>query len=152
MMAVRLFGYACLGIISGAILATAGVLAWFIADRGLPVEVKETTVLTPVVRPGGKLVIRQRLDYLRNCSAYVDRALFDAHTHRVILPAVRYERPPQGLGERTITFTVTVPEEFGPGVGEYHAAPEYHCNPVQRHYWPITRAQNVVRFRIERKP
>ena len=58
MMAVRLFGYACLGIISGAILATAGVLAWFIADRGLPVEVPETTVLTPMVKPGGRLCIR----------------------------------------------------------------------------------------------
>ena len=96
-MGLRLFGYACLGIISAAILATAGTLAWFIADRGLPVEVSETTVLTPVVKPGGKLVIRQRLIYIRNCSAYVDRALFDAHTHRAILPPVRYERPPQGL-------------------------------------------------------
>ncbi|WHQ70045.1 hypothetical protein [Methylorubrum extorquens] len=152
MTGLRLFGYACLGIISAAILATAGALAWFIADRGLPVEVSETTVLTPVVKPGGKLVIRQRLVYMRNCSAYVDRALFDAHTHRAILPPVRYERPPQGLGQRTITFSVTVPEEFEPGEGQYHAAPEYACNPLQRHYWPITRAQNVVRFQIERKP
>ncbi|MCG5249657.1 hypothetical protein [Methylorubrum extorquens] len=64
------------------------------AIRGLPVDVKETTVLTPILRSGGKLVIRQCLDYLRNCSAYVDRALFDSYTHRVILPTVRYERPP----------------------------------------------------------
>lgn len=34
MTGLRLFGYACLSIITGAILATAGVLAWFIADRG----------------------------------------------------------------------------------------------------------------------
>ncbi|ACK84646.1 hypothetical protein [Methylorubrum extorquens] len=151
MTGLWLFGYACLTIITGAILATAGVLAWFIADRGLPVDVKETTVLTPVVRPGSKLVIRQRLGCLRNCSAYIDRALFDAQMHRVILPAVRYERPPQGLGPRTITFTVTVREEFGPGAGEYRAALEYHFNPLQRHYWSITRAQNVVRFQIERR-
>ncbi|CAO4166175.1 hypothetical protein [Methylorubrum aminovorans] len=148
MIAVRFFGYACLGIISAAILSTAGILAWFIADRGLPVEVPETTVLTPTVKPGGRLCIRQRVNYLRDCRGNVDRAMFDAHTHRVILPSVKYERPPQGLGQRVITTCFTVPDEFEPGPGEYHAAPEYACNPLQRYYWPITRAQNVVRFEI----
>ncbi|CAO4136732.1 hypothetical protein [Methylorubrum extorquens] len=103
MIGLRLFGYVCLGIISAAILASAGVLAWFIADRGLPVEVPETTVLTPTVRLGGRLCIRQKVNYLRDCRGNVDRALFDAHTHRVILPPVKYERPPQGLGSRVIT-------------------------------------------------
>ncbi|QDI79217.1 hypothetical protein E8E01_01635 [Methylorubrum populi] len=148
MTGLRLFGYACLTIITSAILAIAGVLAWFIADRALPVKVPETIVLTPIVKPGGRLCIRQKVEYLRDCRGNVDRALFDAHTHRVILSPVKYERPPQGLGLRIITTCFVVPDEFEPGDGEYHAAPEYACNPLQRHYWPITRAQNVVRFQI----
>ncbi|KQO89154.1 hypothetical protein ASF36_23605 [Methylobacterium sp. Leaf90] len=152
MTGLRLFGYTCLGIISAAILATAGTLAWFIADCGVPVVVLETTVLTPTVKPGGRLCIRQKVNYLRDCHGNVDRAVCDAHTHRVILPPVKYERPPQGLGPRVITTCFTLPDEFEPGEGQYHAAPEYACNPLQRHYWPITRAQNVVKFQIERKP
>lgn len=66
-MAVRIFGYVCLGIISAVILAAAGIFAWLIADRGLPPEVPETTVLTPTVKPCGRICIRQKVNYLRDC-------------------------------------------------------------------------------------
>ncbi|MCP1548669.1 MULTISPECIES: hypothetical protein [Methylorubrum] len=45
-----------------------------------------------------------------------------------------------------------MPEEFEPGGGEHYAAPKYACNPLQRYYRPITRAQNVVKVQIELKP
>lgn len=147
-MGLRIFGYVCLTIISGAILSAAGVLAWFIADRKVPVELVRSEVLTPSVSPGGKLVIRQTLRYLRDCKAHIDRALYDDHTHRVFLPDIDYERPPQGLGEFTVTFEIDVPDWFEAGDGEYRAAPLYACNPVQRHYWPITRDETVIRFKI----
>lgn len=145
---VRFFAYTCLGIISGFFILVTLTLAWFIADRKMPVELIGQEVLTPEVRPGGKLVIRQHVRYVRNCHALVDRALFDSFTHRSILPAVVYERPPQGLGDRTITFIINVPEEFEPGPGEYRTTPAYSCNPLQRYYWPITRESNVVPFTI----
>ena len=31
---------------------------------------------------------------------------------------------------------------------ERRAAPLYACNPLQRHYWPITRDATVIRFQI----
>lgn len=147
-MMVRIIGLTCLSLVSASILFTAGLLAWFAADRAIPVEVLSSEVLTPRVRPGDKLVIRQRVRYLRNCSAHVDRLLNDSHTHREFLRDIDYEYPPLGLGTRTITFEEDVPANFGPGLGEYRAAPSYACNPLQKYYWPISRAETVLQFDI----
>jgi len=38
-MKLRHFGFMCLAVICAAILTVAGVLAWFAADRAMPVEV-----------------------------------------------------------------------------------------------------------------
>lgn len=147
-MMLRILGLTCLSLVSASILSTAGTLAWFAADRSVPVEVLSSEVLTPRVRPGDKLVIRQRVRYIRNCSAHVDRLLNDSHTHREFLRDIDYEYPPLGLGTRTITFEEEVPANFGPGPGEYRAAPSYACNPLQKYYWPISRPETVLRFDI----
>lgn len=147
-MMVRVLGLTCLGLVSASILGAAGTLAWFAADRSVPVEVLSSEVLTPRVRPGDKLVIRQRLRYIRNCSAHVDRVLYDSHTRREFLRDVDYEYPPLGLGTRTVTFEEDVPTNFGPGPAEYRALPAYHCNPLQKYYWPITRPETVLRFEV----
>ncbi|WP_345819949.1 hypothetical protein ABC766_27345 [Methylobacterium fujisawaense] len=147
-MMVRVLGLTCLSLVSASILSAAGMLAWFAADRAIPVEVLSSEVLTPRVRPGDKLVVRQRVRYLRNCSAHVDRLLLDSHTHREFLRDIDYEYPPLGLGIRTITFEEEVPANFGPGLGEYRAAPSYACNPLQKYYWPISRPETVLGFQI----
>jgi hypothetical protein len=147
-MTLRIFGFACLGLICSAIISTAGLLAWFAADRAIPVEVLSSEVLTPRVRPGDKLVIRQRIRYARNCSAHIDRVLYDSHTRREFLRDVDYEYPPLGFGTRTITFEEDVPANFGPGPAEYRALPSYSCNPLQKYYWPITRPETVLGFQI----
>lgn len=143
-----MFGYGSLAIISGAIISTAGTIAWWAGDRRLPVAVISTEVLTPSVKPGGRLSIRQKIDYVRDCAAHVDRSVYDDHTHREFLPDIDYERPPTGLGVRTYTFEIDIPEFFQPGVGTYRAAPVYSCNPLQKFYWPITRPETVIPFTI----
>ncbi|AWN43186.1 hypothetical protein [Methylobacterium durans] len=148
-MSLRIFGYFCLAVISSAILLAAGTLAWFAADRKLPVEIVSTDVLTPVVKPGGKLIVQTRIRYLRECNTHVDRAIYDSHTHRRFLPDIDYERPPQGLGEFTYTSEIDVPDFFGSGPAEFRAVPIYACNPLQRYYWPITRDDIVVPFEVE---
>lgn len=147
-MTLRLFGHVCLTIICAAIVATAGTLAWFAADRTMPVHVLSSEVLTPRVRPGEKLVIRQRVQYVRDCSAHIDRALYDGETHREFLRDVDYDHPPLGIGTRIITFEEDVPGNFMPGSGEYRALPSYACNPLQKFYWPITRAETILTFTI----
>lgn len=147
-MTLRILGGLFLSLLSASILSAAGTLAWFAADRALPVEVLSSEVLTPRVRPGDKLLIRQRVRYIRSCSAHVDRALFDSHTHREFLRDIDYESPPLGLGTRTITFEEDVPMIFQGGPGEYRATPAYHCNPLQKYYWPISRPETVLRFEI----
>jgi hypothetical protein len=147
-MSLRILGFACLGLFCSAILSVAGLLAWFAADRAIPVEVLSSQVLTPRVRPGDKLVIRQRVRYLRNCAAHVDRALYDSDTHREFLRDVDYDQPPLGLGTKTITFEEDVPVNFKGGTGEYRALPSYSCNPLQKYYWPITRPETLLRFEI----
>lgn len=151
-MNLRLFGYACLAVIASAILFCAIVLAWMVSDRKIPVVVHETRVLTPRLRPGEFLLIRQQVEYLRNCRAHVDRVVYDDHTHRDFPPDIDYERPPQGIGRHTITFRIRIPEDFVQGRGYYRATPVYACNFVQRYYWPITREDTVVSFEIIGEP
>lgn len=151
-MIVRIFGYASLGIISSTILTVAGFLCYWLADRHIPVEVSRTEVLTPVVKPGGKLIIRQTVKYLRDCRGHVDRVLYDAHTHRKFLSDVDYERPPRGLGEHVITFVEDVPSYFEAGDASYRAVPVYSCNLVHQYLWPLTRDDTVIRFKVEGSP
>ena len=148
-MIFRWIGYAVLCIISAAILAVAGLLAFFMTDREIPVVVLSTEVLTPTVKPGDKLVIRQRVRYTRDCGGHVDRALYDAVSSRQYLTDVDYERPPRGLGDFWLKFEETVPASFAAGEAQYRATPSYHCNPLQKYYWPITREDTVLKFKIE---
>lgn len=147
-MTLRILGGVCLALICAAIMLLAGTLAWFAADREVPTVVLSSEILTPRVRPGDKLVIRQRLKYVRACAAHVDRVLYDDHTHREFLRDVDYEYPPLGLGTRTVTFEEDVPLNFQTGFGEYRASPSYNCNPLQKYYWPITRPETVMKFEI----
>ncbi|TXN79290.1 hypothetical protein [Methylobacterium sp. WL8] len=157
-MTLRLFGYFTLTLVCGTILTVAGVFAWFAGDRAVPVVVMSSEVLTPRVRPGDKLLIRQRVRFLRDCAVHVDRALYDhaadgrtmeqSDTRREFLKDVDYDHPQLGLGVRTITFEEEVPLNFRPGPAEYRALPSYSCNPLQKFYWPITRPETIIRFEV----
>lgn len=148
-MSLRIIGYLCLTTISGSILFAAAILAWWAADRALPVKVHYSWLLETSVRPGSYLHIRQEVEYVRDCRAHVDRVVYDSHTHRYFPEDIDYERPPQGLGTHIITFKVWVPEDFQPGPAFYRATPAYSCNLLQKYYWPITRADTVIEFDIE---
>lgn len=147
-MSLRLFGYACLSIITGAILSTALLIAWWISDRTLPVKVHYSWLVNTHVTPGSYLEIRQEVEYVRDCRAHVDRVVYDSFTHRDFPADIDYERPPQGLGTHVITFRVWIPDNFVPGPAFYRATPQYACNPLQRYYWPITRPDTVIEFDI----
>lgn len=147
-MSLRFIGYLSLSTISGFILFTAAMLAWWVSDRALPVLVLRTEVMTPLVRPRSFLYVRQDVRYVRDCRAHVDRVVYDSHTNRDFPPDIDYERPPQGVGTHTITFKVWIPDDFRPGPAYYRAAPQYACNPLQRYYWPITRPDTVIEFEI----
>ncbi|WP_246747985.1 hypothetical protein [Methylobacterium sp. SD274] len=151
-MGLRIFGYVCLGLICTAIIIPAGLLCYWLSDRHIPVDVTNTEVLTPVARPGGKLIIRQTIRYTRDCRGHVDRVLYDAHTHRKWLADVDYERPPRGLGEHVITFVEDVPSYFKAGDASYRAVPVYACNLVHHYLWPLTRDETVIRFNVEGSP
>lgn len=145
-----MFGYGCLAVISSAIIGTAGTIAWWAGDRRLPVNILTTEVITPEVKPGGRLTVRQKIEYVRDCPAHVDRTVYDDATHREFLPDIDYERPPTGLGIRTVTFEIDIPPFFVPGMGTYRAQPNYWCNPLQKFWWPISRPETVIPFTIMR--
>ncbi len=158
MMIVRIVGYSALTIISSAILGTGGVLAWFLADRELPSVVLSSEVLTPRVKPGDRVIFRQRIDYKRDCGVHVDRYLYDrsaralppeqADIRREPLRDIDYDHPPLGLGKKTIIFDEEVPITFKPGPAEYRAVPSYWCNVIHKFYWPITRPVTILRFEV----
>lgn len=147
-MMLRLIGFACLTIISSAILFVAGLLAYFLLDREPPVEIIRAEVLTPVVKPGGKLVVRTSIRITRECAAHVDRVVLDSHTHRQWLPEINYERPPQGLGEFVNTTEIDVPDNFESGKATYRAIPNYYCNWLHRYYWPIATDGVIHQFEV----
>lgn len=151
-MIIRVLGYTSLAIISAFILSLSGLLCYWLADRHIPVDVLRTEIVTPVVKPGGKLVVRQTIRYTRDCRGHVDRVLYDAHTHRKWLADVDYERPPRGLGEHVVTFVEDIPSYFEPGPASYRAVPVYSCNLVHQYLWPLTRDETVIRFTVEGEP
>ena len=151
-MSLRVIGYACLGVICAAILIPSALICWWLADRHIPVDVLKTEVVTPVVKPGGKLIIRQTIRYTRDCRGHVDRVMYDSATHRKWLADVDYERPPRGLGEHVVTFVEDVPSYFEPGPASYRAVPVYACNLVHQYLWPLSRDETVIRFRVEGTP
>lgn len=151
-MSLRVFGYLCLSVITGAILLVASLIAYWSADRRLPAEVVSTEVLTPVVKPGGKLMIRQKIRYTRECAAHVDRVLYDDKNHRKFLADVDYARPPRGIGTFEVVFVEDVPSYFEPGPATYRAIPVYSCNLVHQYLWSLTRNETVIPFRVEGTP
>ncbi|NEU14847.1 hypothetical protein G3T14_22555 [Methylobacterium sp. BTF04] len=46
-------------------LGTAAITSYWLADRQILVDVLRTQVLTPVVKPGGKLMVWQIFRYIR---------------------------------------------------------------------------------------
>jgi len=151
-MNLRILGLVTLTMVCGAILVPSALICWWLGDRHIPVDVLRTEVVTRVVKPGGKLVIRQTIRYTRDCRGHVDRVLYDAHTHRKWLADIDYERPPRGLGEHVVTFVEDVPSYFEPGEATYRAVPVYACNLVHQYIWPLTRDETVIRFRVEGQP
>lgn len=151
-MNLRFFGFFALGVICAAILIPSAMICWWAADRHIPVDVLSTEIVTPVVKPGGKLIIRQTIRYTRDCRGHVDRVMYDSATHRKWLADVDYERPPRGLGEHVVTFVEDVPSYFEPGPASYRAVPVYSCNLVHQYLWPLTRDETVIRFKVEGTP
>lgn len=151
-MSLRIFGYACLGVICSTILGSALIACYWLADRRIPVDVLRTEILTPTVKPGGKLIVRQTIRYARECRGHVDRVLYDSRTHRKWLADIDYERPPRGLGEHVVTFVEDIPSYFEAGDASYRAVPVYSCNLVQQYLWPLTRDETVIRFKVEGQP
>jgi hypothetical protein len=148
-MILRVLGTACIGLIGAACLGIAGLLAYWLSDREVPVETVQARVLTPIVEPGGKVQIEQTIRYTRECSAHIDRVLFDNHNHRKFLPGVDYERPPQGLGEFRIISVEDVPSYFDEGEANFRTIPIYHCNLVHRYFWPIAGPGTFLSFQVK---
>lgn len=135
-----------------AMVSGTFVVAIWITDRITPVTVQKTTLATPVVKPGGYIVIDQNIDYERDCAGHIDRWLYDSgqFKNRRQLEDIDYSTPPDGLGNKTLKTRERVPEDFVDGPAYYVASPRYFCNWVHRMFWPIARPSTIVEFQVRR--
>jgi hypothetical protein len=126
----------------------SGVLGLWISDRDPPVtQVREREVLTPIVEPGGKLLVRFHLLRKRTCETYIERFLYDGADVRSVLPDQSFKSPPVNPGPEMYVSRIDIPEDASPGYAKYRWSTTFTCNPVHR-FFPIVSPINELTFQI----
>lgn len=138
----------------GYYLGICGMLGFLVAqglDHTPPIEVLSTTVVTPVVEPGGRLKVRYDLNRLRTCSTDKSWAIIDGQDE------VRWFGPvhipaPGPVGHETNTYETRVPEDAAPGHARLRISLSWSCaNNYLQKVMPITENLPDVPFEIAPK-
>ena len=118
-----------------------------VSDRGSPVTVLSSQVMTPLVAQGGILKVNYRVYRLRSCRALLERVIFDGEGNRIILPDVDFESAgPVGADEYTAPTIVPLAAATGPA--RYRVTITYQCNVIHRLAWPIVDVRPDLNFTI----
>lgn len=112
-----------------------------------PIAILERQLLTPIVKIGGELQIRNVLYISDRCDITVSRQLIDINglVHTVVAQRLPEER----LGERIIYISsVTIPATIPPGKVVYRVSATWSCNVIQD-LLPTTVALSDIEVIIE---
>jgi hypothetical protein len=130
---------ALIGIGCGIALLPGLLIYWF--NESPPISYSYRRVLTPEVPPGGDLRIKVSAEVKKPCIATVTRSIVDA-TGTVYLKEP-ITRP--AFTDYTVEFKI--PLGASPGIAQYRAKIEWHCNIVQD-YFPMIVLQPELEFMI----
>lgn len=139
--------------VAGAVIGiTLGIMAVLpAADRRVPLEVEERTLLTEVVPPGGEVLLRVTVDRERNtCDTSVYPTIYDGIGYEWKLPEDR--RPAFGpAGPDTRLAHYPVPPGAAEGAAKLRIVVTFRCNYM--HYvLPVTLVLPDVPFEIGTPP
>lgn len=134
-----------------AMLVALGWLASMAMDRTPPVRVVSREVVSPVVRPGGELLVRTKRIRDRQCELVRRYVVYDA-------TGKRHEYWPEPadafghLGPDDDVTAIPVPFDAAPGRARSVAIFAWDCNPLQRALgWSITWVAPTLEFEIARR-
>lgn len=139
----RNYGMPIAQVLIATIIAGTGLYLYWINEPAPSVSY-ERRVLTPIVEPGGSLVIKNRVHRTKSCYTKVHRDVVDV-TGRV----ASFERDwaLRPVGWDSIDYEVKIPDDMTPGAAKLKVTVFWYCNPLQR-WWPSSEDQEVVDFDI----
>lgn len=139
MIATKLVG-AIAGIIVGVGAVAKGL------DRSPPAVVIEAAPVSPVVQPGGTLLIHYAIDRKRVCETTSIATVYDgANIEYKYEPDSRPAFGPPVVEERVVARVV--PPSAVPGPARYRVVLEFRCNWTHN-LWPIVEVLPDVPFTI----
>jgi hypothetical protein len=96
-----------------------------------PVVVAERVVVTPIVVPGDRVIIRNRILVKADCDIFVKRTLVDAIgvAHQLVLDNGTPLQLEPGPSIYTVSFIV--PKQVATGKSYYHTEITWSCNTLQ---------------------
>ena len=144
-MLVKTFSY----VLAASFIVGAGALGWMATDRDLPVDIVESRLTTPTVRPGENMERFIRFVQNRRCYLHSDRAIFDAKGVRHLLPPIEFKAGNLGaVGvEQRYVIQIPIPHEIAFGPARFEASTVYRCN-LLHWVWPIYAPYTSIDFTV----
>lgn len=139
--------------IRGGLLITLmcmALAAWMgasLGDRTLPVTSRVDAVLTPIVAPGDRLLLKTTVKREDRCPSDVTEFLFDKNGIRWLMPAQHYPSPPGLLGVESFITPVMIPKDFPEGPAMFRRTIAFTCNFAQ---WfnPVVEVLPDIKFEV----
>lgn len=100
--------------------------------------------VTPVVEPGERFIVKNRVHRNKSCYTKLLRRMIDGAGK-----VTEYERDwaKRQIGWEDVDTDVRVPEDATPGKAQWKATVIWFCNPLQK-YWPQEQEQEAIEFFI----
>lgn len=136
-------------LLAASAVVAAGALGLMVADREPPINIVESRLVTPVVRPGGSLEREITFVQHKRCHIHSDRAVFDSEGKRYLLPPLELRSGNIGPVDEEATFILSIPlpTDMAPGPARYESTAMYRCNAF--HWlWPVHGPHVQVNFTV----
>lgn len=151
---MRRFVWYAFGIVIVALAGFgAAAVGMAIGDRTPPIEYTRGEALTPIVAPGGVLVVEFDVVRTRICPVVSSRYIGQDGEIEVVRVSEFKFRQSTKPGPETYTSEITLPLNLPLGRSYYQLALPFMCNWVQRIFsWPVEVASPRVYFTVVADP
>lgn len=130
---------------------TAGIVGMWMSERTPPVDVLNSQVLTPIVRPGGDLRVQYEAYRRANCRSRFQRTYRDYDNARYALDDIDIWLSPAPIGRDQYVSVIPISPRAAQGQAGFRAITVYICNPLH-HIWPIVQIASELSFVIGGEP
>lgn len=114
-------------------LTVAILVIWW--NEEPPIVVLERTLLTPEVRPGEEVRVRNVVKPHKQCPVAIERWLIDSSGNKHLV-ASETRWPERTDDVYSFESVIRVPMDAFAGAAEYHVAVRWSCNLLQKYFPP----------------